>query len=225
MAPTLEALLEPARLQPAARARLAIYGTLVLEANRRFNLTGAKSPQELAAHLLDSLTVLPFVREPYVDVGAGAGLPSIPIAIVAEIPVTMVESVAKKARFLNEAVERLGLRAQVIAQRAETAAHLPALRERFASGTVRAVASAPTVAELLLPFITAGGIAIFQRGGLPPHERRALEDAVLMLGGFIEGEHELQASGKRILIVRKANATPARFPRRSGVPQKRPLCV
>lgn len=224
MAETLESLLEPGNLEPLARARLATYGSLVLEANRRFNLTGAKSPQELAGHLLDSLTILPWVREPYVDVGSGAGLPAIPVAIAAHIPVTMVESSTKKARFLAEALEALGLQGEVIVQRAETAARLPTLRERFASGTARGVASAPTVAELLLPFIALGGAAILQRGHLPSEERQALEDAALMLGAFIEEERQLEGSEKRIVIVRKTRAAPARFPRRAGVPQKRPLC-
>jgi 16S rRNA (guanine527-N7)-methyltransferase len=220
---TLEALLEPAGLDAATRSRMARYGTLVLQANRRFNLTGAKSDEELAGHLLDSLTVLPWIKEPYVDVGAGAGLPSIPVSIAAGVSVTMVEATAKKARFLAEAIEQLGLRAEIIAQRAETAAHLPALRERFASGTARALGSAPTTAELLLPFVSVGGIAILQRGELPPEERLALEDAALILGAQLEDERGLEAT-KRLMVVRKLTPTAARFPRRIGVPHKRPLC-
>lgn len=224
MSESLEELLEPASLDQRTRARLARYGALVLDANRRFNLTGAKSAEELAVHLLDSLTVLPFVREPYVDVGAGAGLPSIPVAIAAGIPVTMIEATAKKARFLTETLQALGLRGEVIPERAETAAHLPPLRERFATGTARALGSAPVVAELLLPFIFVGGAAILQRGALPSQERQALEDASLVLGAIVQDEQGTEVSGKRIVIVRKKRPTPARFPRRTGVPQKRPLC-
>jgi 16S rRNA (guanine527-N7)-methyltransferase len=220
---SLEALLEPCGLNAELRTGLARYGAIVLEANRRFNLTGAKSSEELGAHLLDSLTILPWVKEPYLDVGAGAGLPGIPVAIAAGIPVTLLEVTAKKAHFLTETLQRLGLRGEVIARRAEVAGHLPSLRERFASGTARAVGSGPTTAELLLPFIAPGGVAILQRGALPPDERRSLEDAALVLGATLEDERRLDR-GRSILILRKLHPTAQRFPRRTGLPQKRPLC-
>ncbi len=219
----LEALLERAGVEQPLRTPLARYGALVLEANRRFNLTGAKSSETLAEHLLDSLTVLPYVEEPYLDVGSGGGFPAIPLAIAAAIPVTMIEATAKKGRFLEEMLQRLGLRGAVVIARAEAAAHGD-LRERFRSGTARALAVAPTVAELLLPFVAIGGAAVLQRGRLDDGERRSLEDAALMLGASVEREVPL-AGDRRILVLRKASTTPARFPRRSGVPEKRPLCT
>ncbi len=202
---------------------LARYGALVLEANRRFNLTGAKSPEDLTEHLVDSLSVLPYLREPYVDVGSGAGLPAIPAAIAAGITVTVIEATAKKARFLAELVERLGLRARVVAERAEIAGHRLELRERFATGTARALGSAPTVAELLLPFIEPGGAAVLQRGVVRESERSALQDASFMLGAALEIEVTI-CGERRILLLRKTQPTPMRFPRRPGLPQKRPLC-
>ena len=219
----IQALLEAGGVEARLVAPLARYGELVLEANRRVNITGAKSPEELASHLLDSLTVVPYVREPHVDVGSGAGFPAIPLAIATGAPVTMIEATAKKARFLEETLERLGLPGEVLAERAERAAHLERLRERFASGTARAVGSASTVAELLLPFIAVGGAAIVQRGRLEERERVALEDAALMLGARLESEHELGGE-RRILVVCKESPTASRFPRRIGVPEKRPLC-
>jgi len=220
---SLAALLEASGVEPRLIAPLARYGELLLEANARVNLTGAKSAHELAPHLVDSLSVVPYVREPYADVGSGGGLPAIAVALAAGIAVTMIETTQKKARFLREAVERLGLRGIVVAERAEVAAHDPALREHFASATARAVALAPTVAELLLPLLAAGGTAILQRGTLDERERRALDDAALMLGGTLESEHVLDGE-RRIVLVRKIAATPQRFPRRTGVPEKRPLC-
>ncbi len=220
----LLALLESAGVAPALRAPLSRYGALVLEANRRMNLTGAKSPRAFAAHLLDSLTVAPHLREPYVDVGSGAGLPGIPIAIAAGIPVTLIESTAKKAAFLARALEELNLRGSVIQQRAEAAGHDDALRERFASGTARALSGAATVAELLLPLIAPGGVVVLQRGRFDESERRSLEDASLMLGGRLESELRLDGE-RRILLLRKERATPPRFPRRAGIPEKRPLCT
>jgi 16S rRNA (guanine527-N7)-methyltransferase len=218
-----EALLEKAGAHSRLAARLAEYGRIVLDTNRLFNLTGAKSPAELAEHIADSLTVVPHLREPYVDVGSGAGMPAIPIAIATGIPVTMIEATAKKALFLESTLERLGLRGAVVAQRAEIAGHEVALRESFAGGTCRAVGSAPMVVELLLPLIRTGGVAILQRGAIFPDERRALEDASLMLGGRVAREEPL-AGDRRLILVEKCASTAPRFPRRPGIPAKRPLC-
>lgn len=226
VADDLAALLLQATVAPALAARLACYGALLIEANARVNLTGAKSAGELAAHLLDALSVLPHLGETHVDVGSGGGLPGIPIALASTARVTLVEATAKKAAFLRAAIAALALDGQcrVVAARAETAAHDPNLRERFASGTARAVAVAPTVAELVLPFIAPGGCAILQRGTIDAPERRALEDAALVLGGRVETEIALEGE-RRLLLVRKLSATAPRFPRRTGVPAKRPLCV
>lgn len=218
----LEGLLASEELGSREVAALALYGRLVLEANRRFNVTGARSPEEIVNHIRDSLSVVPYLREPYVDVGSGGGFPAIPVAIVTGMPLTLIESTLKKARLLEQFMERLALRGSVVAERAETAGRRPDLRERFASGTCRAVASAAAVAELLLPFIAVGGAAVLQRGIMDERERSALEDASLMLGGSVETEDEI-GGDRQIVLLRKGKPTPARFPRRSGVPQKRPL--
>jgi 16S rRNA (guanine527-N7)-methyltransferase len=220
----LETLLEPAGLAPGIRERLARYGMLVLDAGRRFNLSGAKTEAEIAEHLLDSITVAPYVVEPYVDVGSGAGFPAIPVAIVTGGTATMIEATAKKARFLESALEALAIRGRILSERAEIAAHRQDLREQFASGTGRALGSAPTVAELLLPFIAVGGTAVLQRGQIAAIERQALDDAVLMLGGVVENEIGLNGD-RRLVIVRKRDSSPGRFPRRPGIPAKRPLCM
>jgi len=219
----LEALLEPARLESDVRRQLVRYGLLVLETGRSFNISGAKSEAEIAAHLLDSLTVIPYLAEPYVDVGSGGGFPAIPLAIATGAAFTMIEATAKKAKFLESALEMFGITGRVVNERAEVAAQNPALRERFASGTARALGSAPTVAELVLPLISTGGASVLQRGIISADERQALDDASLMLGGIVEREVELTGE-RRLLILRKVGPTPARFPRRPGVPAKRPLC-
>jgi 16S rRNA (guanine527-N7)-methyltransferase len=218
----LETLLAEQGLGERSVVALVLYGRLVLEANRHFNVTGARSPEEIARHITDSLSVVPYLKEPYVDVGSGAGFPAIPVGIVTGMPVTLIEATQKKARLLKSLLERLKLQGVVIAQRAEAAGHRPELRERFATGTCRAVASAPAVAELLLPLIGIGGVAVLQRGSLDDRERSALEDASLMLGGSVEVEDEL-GGDRRIVLLRKQRATPSRFPRRTGA-QKRPLC-
>ena len=131
-----------------------------------------------------------------------------------------------KARFLERMLAEFELHGEVVAQRAELAAHEPRLRDAFMTGTARAVSSAPTVAELLLPFIAPGGAALLQRGTLEERERVALEDAAVVLNGSVERYIALDgAADRRIAVVRKTGATPNRFPRRTGIPEKRPLCL
>lgn len=219
----LALLLENAAIDSALIPRLARYGDMVLEANRSFNLTGAKTPEDLAPHIVDSLSVVPFVRDPYADVGSGAGLPAIVAAVAAGVRVTLIETTRKKAEFLRHVLDELSLDGEVVIERAEVAGHDARLRDRFASATARAVASAPTVAELVLPLLAPGGVAILQRGTIDTVERTALQDAALVLGAVVESETLLDGE-RRIVLVRKTGPTPARFPRRTGVPQKRPLC-
>jgi 16S rRNA (guanine527-N7)-methyltransferase len=210
----LETLAEP----------LATYGAILLAANRTTNLTGAKDAAALLPHLLDSLTAAPYVDDPLVDVGSGGGLPAIPLAIATGVELTLIETTVKKARFLEKALAELGLRGRIVAERAEVAGHDPALREQFAAGTARAVSSAPTVAELVLPFLAVGGAAILQRGELDERDRNAVSDAALVLGGAFEREIPLDGE-RRIVILRKTGTTNSRFPRRTGIPEKRPLCL
>ena len=219
----LRALLEAGGAPEEHLGRLARYGDAVLEANRRFNLTGAKNAVEFAPHILDSLTIAGDVRASLVDIGSGGGLPAIPLAIVTGVPVTMIETTVKKARFLESMLTELALSGDVVAERAEVAAHEERLRGQFVTGTARAVSSAPAVAELLLPFLAVGGTAVLQRGTMDERERHALADAALMLGGEF-AEERLLDGDRRVILVRKTAPTAIRFPRRTGIPEKRPLC-
>jgi 16S rRNA (guanine527-N7)-methyltransferase len=219
----LEELLAEQGIAPGWVPRLSAYGAIVLKANRDFNLTGAGGPDELLSHLLDSLSVLAWVRDDLVDVGSGAGLPAIPLGIASGVPLLLIESNLKKARFLEGVLAELGLAGRVLGERAETAARRDEFRERFTTGTARAVSSAPTVAELLLPFLGPGGTALLQRGSLEDAERHALADACGMLGARLSGE-ELLGGERRVLLLQKYAPTPMRFPRRPGIPAKRPLC-
>jgi 16S rRNA (guanine527-N7)-methyltransferase len=220
----LPELLDAAGVEPGVRDRLVQYGHLVLETNRSLNLTGAKTEDDLAPHLLDSLSLLPYLGADLIDVGSGAGFPAIPLAIASGRPITMVETTQKKALFLRRALDELELEGEVVNERAEVAGHVGRLRDRFTTGTARAVGSGPTVMELLLPFVAAGGVALLQRGKLDETERAAMSDAAPMLASEVEAE--LSAGGdRRIILVRKLGATPQRFPRRAGVPDQRPLCL
>jgi 16S rRNA (guanine527-N7)-methyltransferase len=215
--------LEARQVAAPIAARLARYAMLVLDGNRKLNLSGAKTPLAIVEHLVDSLTVLPYVEDPYVDVGSGAGFPAIPVAIASNLRPTLIETTIKKARFLEGLGDALGIVVTILAERAEAAAHGANLREAFASATCRAVTSASASLELTLPFLRPGGVAVLQRGGLEPAERTALEDAALILGGRLEDEIRLEGV-RRILLVRKTAPTPLRYPRRAGIPDRRPLC-
>jgi 16S rRNA (guanine527-N7)-methyltransferase len=220
----LEEKLEAAGVEAELRGLLSRYGRMVLDANRSFNLTGAKTEQELADHIIDSLTLLPYVNGPIVDIGSGAGFPAIPLALAIGSAVTLIESTRKKAEFLRGIVDAFGLDARVENERAEIAARAETLRDRFETGTARAVGSGPTVLELVLPFVAPGGTALLQRGKLDDRERAAMSDAASMLGAEITSEIQLLGD-RRIVVARKGSETPLRFPRRPGVPAQRPLCL
>jgi 16S rRNA (guanine527-N7)-methyltransferase len=220
----LAAALLAAGVDAELAERLAAYGALLLEANRKVNLTGAKDVTALVPHLLDALTLAGDVSESLVDVGSGGGLPGIPLAIATGARVLLVEPTAKKAAFLERALLACGIAGHVAAERAEVAGRDDRFREQFAFATARAVSTAPTVAELTIPFLRIGGRALLQRANVEPRERQALEDAAPMLGAELTAEREL-AGDRRILILEKRRPTEQRFPRRNGVPEKRPLCL
>jgi 16S rRNA (guanine527-N7)-methyltransferase len=216
--------LRAAGIDEALAERLAVYAALVLAANRRLNLTGAKDGTAFAEHLLDALTLRADVEGPLIDVGSGNGVPGIPLALASGAAVTLLEPIGKRAAFLGAAVAALGIDATVLAERAEEAAREPALRERFRTATARGVASAPTVAELTVPFLEIGGRALLQRGSLDVAQRHAIADAALVLGAELVEERPLDGE-RRLLVLVKRGPTGPRFPRRNGVPAKRPLCL
>jgi 16S rRNA (guanine527-N7)-methyltransferase len=220
----LAAALRSAGIAVELAERLGAYGALLLEANRKVNLTGAKDAAALVPHLLDALTLAGDVRESLVDVGSGGGLPGIPLALATGARVVLIEPTAKKAAFLERALLACGVTGEVVAERAEVAGRDERFREQFAFATARAVSTAPTVAELTVPFLRIGGRALLQRAGIEPRERQALEDAAPMLGAELTEEREVGGE-RRILVLEKRRPTEQRFPRRNGVPEKRPLCI
>ncbi|TAM60983.1 16S rRNA (guanine(527)-N(7))-methyltransferase RsmG [bacterium] len=204
--------------------RLQAFAALLLEANKHVNLTSARTLEAIWGHIEDSLSVAPYLAEgELIDVGSGGGFPAIPLAIVSGVRITLVEAIGKKAAFLRAALDELGLAGEVVVGRAESVGHAPAQRERYATATARAVASAPAVLEMTLPLLRVGGRAVLQRGRLDEAERRAVEAAAPMLGGAAPRE-QLLAGERRLLVVEKSAPTPVRFPRRVGVPERKPLC-
>jgi 16S rRNA (guanine527-N7)-methyltransferase len=222
--PEALAALRAGGIEEDLAVRLAVYTELVLAANRRLNLTGAKTGAAFAAHALDALTLREDVESPLIDVGSGNGVPGIPLAIATGARVTLLEPIRKRAAFLESALRTLSLDGEVLAARAEDAARDPLYRERFQTATARAVSTAPTVAELTLPFLAVDGKALLQRGALDQEERNAVADAALVLGAELTEERHVDGE-RRILILTKRTPTSPRFPRKNGIPAKRPLCL
>lgn len=220
-------------LSDGQRQMLAAFWSLVLEANRRHNLTAIVDPEEAAVkHFVDSLTPLVVGALPrrgrLVDVGSGAGFPGIPLAVAApELEVTLMESVGKKASFLRQAVERLGLRAHVLAVRAEAAGRDPRYREVFDVAVARALAPMPVAAEWCLPLVRPGGRFVAMRGARGEEDLEEARRAIGILGGEPGPVHPLElprGAGRRVVVVvEKVRPTPAEYPREGGAARRRPL--
>lgn len=204
--------------------------------NQRVNLTSVAGYSEVQVkHFLDSLTVCLAVTEglasldTVIDVGSGGGFPGLPLKLcLPQIQLALVESVAKKTAFLNHVVSILGLSGvEVYTGRAEELAHRPELREGFDLAVTRGLARLATAAEYLLPFCRVGGRMVAMKHGGIDKELVGAEHALEELGGRLEGIYPVQVTGltdNRIVVaVEKVQATPARYPRRPGIPAKRPL--
>jgi 16S rRNA (guanine527-N7)-methyltransferase len=216
-----------------AIARLAEFMRLLLEHNARFNLTAITDPRQIAVkHFLDSLTcltVMPEGLQTLCDAGSGAGFPGIPVAIARpDLRVALIESTKKKCQFLETCTSHLALtNVRIICARAEDAGRDPRLRESFQMAVSRAVASLPVLAELCLPLVTQTGIFVAMKGPEGRKQAEAAASAIGALGGALESIHVLTLPGgagqRSLVVVRKVAATPDRYPRRPGIPAKRPL--
>lgn len=207
--------------------QLVQHAELVLRANERLNLTriiGADDVTNL--HIVDSLAFLPLVppmSEPVLDLGAGAGYPGIPLAIMG-LDVVLCESIQKKASFLQETVDTLDLPVRVVAARAEELA----AQEPASYGTVvaRAVAGIGPLLELAAPLLQDGG-ALVALKGRPAEEELSRACRVAALTGFepiMQQEYELPRGEQRcVLIYRKTRPAKVVLPRRPGLAQRQPL--
>ncbi len=225
-------------LPAGALEGLAAFFDLLGDAGRQQNLTRIVDEAEwVEKHALDALLGLSELPElpdndggSLVDVGSGGGVPGLPLALARPgWRVTLIESERRKAAFLEEAGAALGLgtRLSVRAERAERAGRDAARRDRFGAAVARAVGPAATCLELTLPLVRPGGRAVLYRGpAQAAADLEAARAAAPLLGGGAPWLRELtlpSGAGRCLLVVPKVAPTPERFPRREGVPAKRPL--
>jgi 16S rRNA (guanine527-N7)-methyltransferase len=221
-------------ITPAQLAALEAYETALLDWNSRFNLTAIDDPGKVRVkHFLDSLTCLLVMRdtpmERIVDVGSGAGFPGLPLKIVCPaIKLTLVESVGKKADFCCQVVKVLGLEGvDIIQERAERLGRDLDYREQYDWALARAVAKLPVLVEYLLPLVKVGGSALAMKGESAPAEAHAADNGITLLGGHLRQLVPITLPGvvdeRYLVVVDKIAATPETYPRRVGVPAKRPL--
>ena len=161
-----------------------------------------------------------------VDVGSGGGLPGLPLKIVhPDLEVTLIEADQSKAAFLVQAAATLGMRGvDVVAMRAEDAGHDPRYRESFDVAVARALAPLPTLVELCLPLVRVGGRLLAQK--TDREEAARAERAIELLGGLLEPALPAPSAAREsgvVVTVRKVRPTPAAYPRRPGVPARKPL--
>ncbi|MBN2147437.1 MAG: 16S rRNA (guanine(527)-N(7))-methyltransferase RsmG [Anaerolineales bacterium] len=222
------------RLTPAQLDALTLYERELLDWNTRFNLTAIRKTEDVhIKHFLDSLTCLQAMRESpgerLIDVGTGAGFPGIPLKIILpRLQLTLVESVGKKADFCRHMVGMLELQGvEIVQERAEVIGQLPAYRERYDWAVARAVAILPVLAEYLLPLVRVGGNMLAMKGESGPAEAHTAERALRILGGHLRQLLPVTLPGvseeRYLIIIDKIAATPAAYPRRIGMPAKKPL--
>lgn len=225
------------QLNPRQLEQFTTYYYQMVAWNRQMNLTTVTDRDEVQIkHFLDSLTVslvcqcqLNRSQTRLIDIGTGAGLPGIPLKILfPHIKLVLVDATNKKGLFLNDLKQKLGLAdIEIVVGRAEEIAHLTEYREGFDIVVSRAVAPLPALVELTLPFCTIGGVFIAQKKGEVGREISQAIKAINTLGGSLRSikkvELEEFLDHRQLIIIDKVRATPSQYPRRSGMPAKKPL--
>lgn len=228
------------RLTANQIAAFECFENELLEWNERFNLTAIQEAGQVRTkHFLDSLSCIPILRESLaesdqsprrlIDVGTGAGFPGIPLKIaLPSIRLTLVESVSKKASFCQHIVQTLKLDGvEILQERAENLGVLSGHRQQYDWALARAVARMPVLMEYLLPLVRVGGTVVAMKGENAPAEAHAGENALRILGGRFRRLIPVTLPGvaeqRYLVVVDKIAATPNGYPRRVGLPAKKPL--
>ena len=218
---------------PAAE-QLVMYYRLLTERNRVMNLTAITEFGDVVEkHFADSLLLAQIIdlkqAESLIDVGTGAGFPGIPLKILfPEIEMTLLDSLQKRVGFLNEAIQALGLQnIRAVHGRAEDFGRDAAYRERYHLCVSRAVADLSVLSELCLPFVRQGGSFVSYKSAGAGEEIAAAARAVGLLGGAPAQVKQVflpeTGQARLLVLIQKETETPAHYPRRAGVPAKKPL--
>lgn len=217
-------------LDDTALDRFDTYAELLVEWNGKMNLTAITEPEEIEVkHFLDCLMLPKYFNLDYIqtviDVGAGAGFPSVPLLIYKpDLCLTMMDAINKRLTFLDTAVHALGLEAQLIHERAEAAGQDENYREKFDLATARAVAPMNVLAEYCLPFVKVGGYFVALKGSNDDTEEA--KNAIATLGGEIVDNISYKLNGtelRSIVVIKKISQTPTPFPRKSKKISTKPL--
>jgi len=204
------------------------------EWNDRFNLTAIHEPEKIRIkHFLDSFSPYLVIKNTplkrLIDIGTGAGFPGIPLKIILpETEVVLVDSINKKTEFCQHIINILNLKGiEVIQDRVERLARDEQFRESFDWAVARAVAKLSTLSEYLLPFVKIGGNMLAMKGDQGPFEAQKAHRAVSLMGGELSQVKKLTLPGvtedRFLITIEKKASTPEKYPRRVGVPSKKPL--
>ncbi len=223
-----------AALSEQQREQFRVYEALLTDWNSKINLTAVRDIEGIRVkHFLDSLSCVPVLGDmngkSLIDIGTGAGFPGIPLRIFYPgLKLTLVDSVGKKADFCQLVVNTLHLKnVTVLKERSEELGASKAHREQYDAAAARAVAGLPVLCEYLLPLVKIGGQMLAMKGESAPEEVKTARNAIQKLGGAEPSLTEVdlpEVEGKRWLIsIPKKTATPAGYPRRTGLPLKKPI--
>jgi len=213
-------------------SRFETLSDLLVEQNKTMNLTAITDPDGIAVkHFADSISVLTAAELPQgakvLDVGTGAGFPGIPLLIMRpDLDLTMIDSTAKKLKYVENTVNELGLMATTLHTRAEEAGQSKEYREKFDIVCSRAVAALNVLCEYCLPFVRQNGLFIAMKGAKAQEEIDGAKSAIKLLGGKIIAEKSFSLSdgGERTLVViKKISQIPPKYPRPSAQIAKKPL--
>ena len=210
---------------------------LLVQWNQKINLTSLKTPKEIISkHFLDSISCIKAINKyiniegiSIIDIGTGAGFPGVPIKIVCpSISLSLLEARKKKTMFLKKIREEMSFRqVKILNGRAEAFGKCPDYREKYDIAISRAVAPLSILCEYCLPLVRVGGLFIAQKGRSYNKETNKALKAVQLLGGELIGVENVLIpfiNQKRyLLVIKKIKDTPLEYPRKVGLPQKRPL--
>ena len=210
------------------------YYKMLVEKNKVMNLTAITEFDEvLDKHFLDSIALAQYVdltkSISLIDLGTGAGFPGMPLKIMfPNLKVTLADSLNKRIVFLDEVIGELGLTdIQTVHARAEDLAHNPDYREQYDYCVSRAVANLSSLSEYCLPFVRIGGTFISYKSGEIEEELTAAKKAIFLLGGQFDQVIPFQLEGtdlgRSFVLINKDKKTAKTYPRKSGMPTKKPL--